>query len=195
MDYSNLDDSILMRLIVHARTEALSELYNRYFRQVFGLALTAIKDRALAEEITQDVFLRVWAHAKTYQENRAKVSVWLMGITRNRAIDILRRRGAHPEEQIITLEHLRPSKRESHDTPQQSLELTLQRERIQAAVAQLPGEQQHVIALMYFRGYAQQEIADLLKISIDTIKTRIRLAMLKLRKLLQDEDLVKSKIG
>ena len=72
MDYSNLDDSTLIRLIARAKNDALNELYARYFRQVFGLALTVIKDRALAEEITQDVFLRVWAHAKTYREDRQK---------------------------------------------------------------------------------------------------------------------------
>ena len=73
MDYSNLDDSTLIRLIAHAKTDALSELYDRYFRQVFGLALAVIKDRAAAEEITQDVFLRVWENAKTYQGDRANV--------------------------------------------------------------------------------------------------------------------------
>jgi RNA polymerase sigma-70 factor (ECF subfamily) len=194
VDYSNLDDNTLIRLIAHAKTDALSELYDRYFRQVFGLALAVIKDRALAEEITQDVFLRVWTNAKTYKEGQAKVSVWLMRIARNRAIDILRGRKAHPEQQRITLEQSRPSERTSHDTPQKALELTLQKERIQAAVAQLPEDQQHVVTLMYFHGYTQQEIADLLKTPLGTVKTRARLAMLKLRELLQDEDVAKSKM-
>jgi RNA polymerase sigma-70 factor (ECF subfamily) len=194
VDYSTLDDSTLMRLIAHAKTDALSELYDRYFRQVFGLALAVIKDHALAEEITQDVFLRVWANAKTYQEDQAKVSVWLMRIARNRAIDVLRGRKAHPEQQTIALEFSRPSEKASHDTPQKALELTLQKERIQAAVAQLPDDQQHVVTLMYFHGYTQQEIADRLKTPLGTIKTRARLAMLKLRELLQDENVVKSKM-
>ena len=195
MDYSNLDDSTLIRLIAHAKTDALSELYDRYFRQVFGLALAVIKDRALAEEITQDVFLRVWTNAKTYKEDQAKVSVWLMRIARNRAIDVLRGRKAHPEKQTIALEYSRPSEKTSHDTPQRALELTLQKERIQTAVAQLPDDQQHVVTLMYFHGYTQQEIADRLKTPLGTIKTRARLAMLKLRELLQDENVVKSKMG
>jgi RNA polymerase sigma-70 factor (ECF subfamily) len=194
VDYSNLDDSTLMRLIAHAKTDALSELYDRYFRQVFGLALAVIKDHALAEEITQDVFLRVWANAKTYQEDQAKVSVWLMRIARNRAIDVLRGRKVHPEQQTTALEFSRPSEKASHDTPQKALELTLQKERIQAAVAQLPEDQQHVVTLMYFHGYTQQEIADRLKTPLGTIKTRARLAMLKLRDLLQDENVVKSKM-
>jgi RNA polymerase sigma-70 factor (ECF subfamily) len=194
VDYSTLDDSTLIRLIAHAKTDALSELYNRYFRQVFGLALAVIKDRELAEEITQDVFLRVWAHAKSYQGGQAKANVWLMRIARNRAIDVFRGRKAHPEQQAIDLEYSPVSERTSHDTPQTALELTLQKERIQAAVAQLPDEQQRVVSLMYFQGYTQQEIADLLKTPLGTIKTRARLAMLKLRELLQDEDVVKSTI-
>ena len=186
MDYSDLDDSTLIRLIAHAKPDALSELYDRYFRQVFGLAVAVIKDHAIAEEITQDVFLRVWAHAKLYQDDRAKVSVWLMRIARNRAIDALRGRKTHPEQQAIPLEQSHLPEKMSPDTPQTSLESDLEKERIQAAVAQLPDAQQHVIALMYFQGYTQQEIADLLKTPIGTIKTRARLAMLKLRELLHD---------
>jgi RNA polymerase sigma-70 factor (ECF subfamily) len=176
-----------MRLIAHAKTDALSELYNRYFRQIFGLALAVIKDRAAAEEITQDVFLRVWANAKTYKEDQSKVRVWLTRIARNRAIDVLRGRKAHPERQTIDLEQSPSLEKASYDTPQTALEVTLQQERIQAAVSQLPDEQQQVVTLMYFQGYTQQEIADLLKTPLGTVKTRARLAMLKLRALLQDD--------
>ncbi len=192
MDYSTLDDSTLLQLIAHAKTDALGELYNRYFRQIFGLALAILKDPALAEEITQDVFLRVWTHAKTYHKDQAKVSVWMTRIARNRAIDAIRGRKAHPEHQAVALEHSPALERAIQDTPQTALELALQQERIQAAVAQLPDDQHHVITLMYFQGYTQQEIADLLKTPLGTIKTRARLAMLKLRALLQDDSVMKS---
>ena len=119
-----------------------------------------------------------------------------MRIARNRAIDVLRGRQAHPELHPPDLENSRPSsERISHETPQHVLELSLQQERIQTALAQLPDDQQQVVTLMYFQGYTQQEIAELLKTPLGTIKTRARLAMLKLRALLQGEDIGKSKTG
>ena len=192
MDYSNFDDSTLLRLIAHASTEAMEEFYNRYFRQVFGLAIVVVKDRAVAEEITQDVFWRVWKNAGAYQKDRAQVNTWLMRIARNRAIDVLRARKTRHEQQTISLEDSPRLERASHETPQTTLEAALQQERIRSAVDQLPAEQQQVVMLMYFKGYTQQEVAKLMKAPLGTIKTRARLAMLKLRELLQDETLVKS---
>lgn len=181
-------------MIAHAKTEALSELYDRYFRLVFSIALAVINDRSVAEEVTQDVFLRVWEHANTYKEDQAKVSIWLTRITRNRAIDVLRWHRAHSEQHTADWAKLIPSEMHNTETPQQAVELTLQKERVQAAIAKLPEEQKQVLKLAYFQGYTQQEIAKLLNTPLGTVKTRTRLAMLKLRELLQDEAVVKSKM-
>lgn len=187
MDYATLDDRTLIRSIAHARTEAFRALYARYSHLVFNIALAAIKDRRLAEEVTQDVFLSVWENAKTYREDQAKVSVWLTRIARNRVIDVLRWRHAHPEVPTADWAEVIPSAMHNTETPQKAVELTLQKERIRAAIAQLPDDQQHVLTLAYFQGYTQQEIAKLLNTPLGTVKTRIRLAMLKLRNVLQDE--------
>jgi RNA polymerase sigma-70 factor (ECF subfamily) len=187
VDYSTLDDSTLIRLVAHTKAEALSELYDRYSRLVFSLALAVIKDHALAEEITQDVFLRVWENAKTYKADQAKVSVWLTRITRNRAIDVLRQRSAHPEEHTADWAKVIPSEMHNTNTPQKAVELTSQKERIRAAIAQLPEDQKQALQLAYFQGYTHQEIAKLLNTPLGTVKTRIRLAMLKLRDVLQEE--------
>ncbi len=187
MDYSALDDNTLIRLIAHAKPEALSILYDRYCRLVFSVALNVVSDRISAEEITQDVFLRVWENAKTYKEAQAKVSTWLTKIARNRAIDVLRSYKARPEQHAVDWADLSPREIRNNNTPQKVAELTLQKERVRAAVAQLPEDQKHALKLAYFQGYTHREVAQLLGEPLGTVKTRIRLAMLKLRELLQDE--------
>ncbi len=187
MDYTRLNDIILIRLVAHAKTEALSVLYDRYYRLVFGVALNVVHDRALAEEITQDVFLRVWENATTYKEDLVKVKTWLLKIARNRAIDVLRSYRSRPERHAVDWAVLTPQEMHNTDNPQKAAELTLEKERIHAAIAQLPEAQKRALTLAYFQGYTHQEVAQQLDEPLGTVKTRIRRAMLKLRKLLQDE--------
>src|SRR5512134_258317 len=103
-DYTRYDDEKLIRLITELQEEALAQLYDRYHRLVFSLALGVVNDRATAEEITLDVFMRVWQKAGTYRADQAKVSTWLTHITRNHAIDILRRRSVRPDQYAIPWE-------------------------------------------------------------------------------------------
>lgn len=187
LDYSTLDDENLVRLIVQARAEALSELYDRYSRLVFSLALNSVGDPATAEEVTQDVFLRVWQRARQYRAERAKVSTWLTSITRHRAIDQLRRRGSRPEQHSVAWAELSPGAEPSVNGPEQAAALAMEIERVRAAIAQLPEEQQQVLALAYFQGLTQSQIAETLDLPLGTVKTRIRLGMQKLRDLLQED--------
>jgi RNA polymerase sigma-70 factor (ECF subfamily) len=187
MDYTGLDDQTLIGLIIHARAEALSELYDRYSRMVFSLALHSVGDTATAEEITQDVFLRVWQRARQYRADRAKVSTWLTSITRHRAIDQLRRRGSRPEQYSVAWAEITPGSEPAANGPEGAVSLNMERERVRAAIAQLPHEQQQVLALAYFQGLSQSQIAEATGQPLGTVKTRIRLGMQKLRELLQGE--------
>jgi RNA polymerase sigma-70 factor (ECF subfamily) len=187
VDYSTLDDVALIRLIVHTQAEALSELYDRYSRLVFSLALNSVGDPATAEEVTQDVFVRVWQRAKQYRAEQGKVSTWLTSIARNRAIDQLRRRSSRPEQHSVAWAEVSPQAMPAINGPERATERTMERERVRAAVAQLPEEQKRVLALAYFQGYTQSQIAKSLDLPLGTVKTRIRLAMEKLRHTLQDE--------
>src|SRR5687768_14903831 len=99
MDYSKLDDVMLLQLMAQDRTEALGELYDRYNRLVFSLALAIVGDDPTADEITLDVFLRLWRQAANYRAEKARVTTWMTAITRHLAIDALRRRKARPEAQ------------------------------------------------------------------------------------------------
>lgn len=179
------DDVTLMRLIATGRTEALSELYDRYHRLVFSLALAIVGDQAIAGEIMLDVFTRIWQRAGTYRAEQAKVTTWMTAITRHHAIDVLRRQHARLDMHSISWDSLSPQA--TAYNPEEDVELALQRERVWIAVAQLPQKQQQVLALAYFKGYSHYQIAELLKLPLGTVKTRIRLAMQKLRQLLKEE--------
>ncbi len=187
MDYTTLDDAALIRLLAYNRSEALDELYRRYARLVFSVALNAIGDADTAEEITQDVFTRAWEKAKTYDVEISKVSTWLISITRNRSIDELRRGRIRPERYSVSWAEVQDDPVDEGASPEEKTELSWQQAAVRAAVASLPADQQQALALAYFKGYSHNEIAEALGEPLGTVKTRIRLALQKLREILADQ--------
>lgn len=192
MNYSNFDDSILMQLIAKAQTEALSELYDRYSRLVYSLAMHALGDSVTAEEVTQDVFFRIWEKAGTYRSDQAKVSTWLISITRNRAIDMLRKRGIRPEGHSVGWEEQNDFAFLGTNSrgPEELADQSIQSKQIRDTIARLPADQQRVLAMAFFAGLSHSEIAAQLGEPLGTVKTRIRMAMQKLRGWLREEHLV-----
>jgi RNA polymerase sigma-70 factor, ECF subfamily len=186
-DYAVYGDETLIRLIAQSQEQALAQLYDRYHRLIFSLALAIVNDRATAEEITLDVFMRVWQKAGTYRAEQAKVSTWLTHIARHHAIDVLRRRAARVDHSAVYWEESIFHIESSGPDPQESAELSLRRERIHTALAKLPPEQKQALILAYFGGYTQSQIAELLAQPLGTIKTRLRLALQKLREFLKQE--------
>jgi RNA polymerase sigma-70 factor (ECF subfamily) len=187
-DYAAYGDETLIRLIAQSHEQALAQLYDRYNRLIFSLALAIVNDPGTAEEITLDVFLRVWQKAGTYRAEQAKVTTWLTHIARHHSIDVLRRRAARLDQSALHWEDAISNIESSLPDPQESAELSLRRERIQKALAQLPDEQKQALILAYFGGYTQSQIAELLRQPLGTIKTRLRLAMHKLREFLNHEE-------
>jgi RNA polymerase sigma-70 factor (ECF subfamily) len=188
LNYTALNDKTLIDLIGQAQPNALDELYTRYSRLVYSLALKMVSDQAAAEEITLDIFTRVWQKANTYRAEQAQVNTWLVSMTRHRAIDWLRRQKVRLDQSSLSWADVSPeAEPRSSGTLEQSVEMSLRKQRVRAAVAQLPADQQEVLALAYFKGQSHREIAETLGQPLGTVKTRIRLGMQKLRQLLQDE--------
>ncbi len=187
MDYKTLDDTSLIRLIAHNKQDALGELYDRYGRLVFSVAFNSTSNQAVAEEITQDVFTRVWEKASTYDVDLAKVSTWLISITRNRAIDELRRLRVRPENHSVGWDDLSRENVPQSDGPETLTELIWKQKSVREAIALLPPDQQQSLALAYFKGYSHSEIAAALGEPLGTVKTRIRLALQKLRQVLEEK--------
>lgn len=187
-DPSGLDDEGLLRAIASGQSTALSVLYDRYGRLAFSLAVTIVGDGSLAEEITQDVFVQIWNKAATYHSDQGKVPTWLASITRHRAIDILRRRGARPEGHQVDWEEGLPPDLPEETAVEEMVELAQEKRSIRQAIAALPAEQRDALALAFFKGYTHQQIADATGEPLGTVKTRIRLAMQKLRQNLENPE-------
>src|SRR5687768_17970989 len=184
---SQQDDFQLIKLIAQSRQYAINELYERYKRLVFSVAIAIVGDQGVAEEITLDVFVQVWQKAESYRPELAKVSTWMIAITRNHAIDILRWQRSRPEANSVQWEDRTVQNGPLIHNLEEQMESTLKKERVRKAVAQLPEDQRQALALAYFKGYTQSQISAALKQPLGTIKTRIRLGMQKLRKLLEED--------
>lgn len=180
--YSGLDDEELMQRLAYRDLVAFRALYDRYGNLVYSAALRVVRDAQIAEDMVQEIFLRVWRKPESYVAQRGRFVTWLTSVTRNRAVDEVRSRGrrfrhetASPEEQEREL----PASEQ--DDPALTAELSDQRRLILAALKQIPAEQREIIELAYFGGLTQQEIAERLSQPLGTVKTRIRLGMQKLR--------------
>ena len=178
-------DAQLLIFIGHGENWALSEIYNRYTRLVFSIALRTLSDRASAEEIVQGVFMKVWQHARAYRAERGKFSSWLIHISRHECIDERRRRRARPiaqpgEEKLIGT--LASNDYSWPDTP------AFERARVREALQQIPTQQRIVIELAFWEGMSQQEIALYSHAPLGTVKTRFRLGMRRLKLLLQETE-------
>lgn len=187
MTLPQLDDAELVDQIAQRNETALSELYDRYHRLIFSVALNVVGRQEEAEEIMLDVFTRVWEKAHTYRSDRAKVSTWLTRLARNRAIDVLRRENVRPMKYSVSWADVWPEPPDGKDLPESAVHLTLQKQRVRQAISTLPDIQKEVLALAYFKGYSHSEIAQALDIPLGTVKGRIRGGMQKLRFLLKDE--------
>lgn len=184
MDLTTLDDGAILRLIGRQNSEALGVLYDRYGRLVYSIALHSLSNSETAEEIVQDVFTRVWEKARTYDAGQAKVSTWLVTITRNRTIDELRRNRIRPEQYSVDLSEALNLSDPKDPNPETEVVNHWQQQYIREAIATLPVDQQRVLALAYFKGLSHSEIAVALHEPVGTVKTRLRLAMQKLRQML-----------
>jgi RNA polymerase sigma-70 factor, ECF subfamily len=175
------DQAALARM-ARGEGDAVAELYDRHARPIYSLALRILGDTTEAEDIVQDVFSQAWRQASRYSATRGAVGAWLLNLARSRAIDRLRARRARPggisddraADQLIDTGP--PA-----DTQVLSSE---QVARVRAALDELPLLQRAAIELAYFEGLTHAEIADRLEQPLGTVKTRIRLAMLKLRDVL-----------
>jgi RNA polymerase sigma-70 factor (ECF subfamily) len=175
-------DAELIAAIASGDVGSLEQLYDRYSALVFSVGLRVLNDRQLAEDVAQEVFLRVWRRPLAYDPDRGRFISWLMSVTRNRAIDEQRRQsrrlrseenGDNPAREVPSGDRL--------DDPQAAALYGEERRAVREALTRLPPEQRYAIELAYFGGLTQVEIAERTGDPLGTVKTRIRLGMRKLR--------------
>jgi RNA polymerase sigma-70 factor, ECF subfamily len=168
-------DLALIARIKQRDAGALAELYDRYATRVFSLCVAILHDDGAAQEATQDVFMKVWAQPERYHYDDNRFAAWLLMIARHRAIDQLRRDKRRVSDSFSLDDETFPELPDLHTDEQARW-----REMRQVMDA-LPREQRIVIELAYYYGLSQSEIAEHLSTPLGTIKTRMRLAMDKLR--------------
>lgn len=174
-------DEDLIAAVVQQRSDALGTLYDRYGGLALGLATRIIGDRGQAEDVVQEAFLTLWRQAGTFKEGRGAVRTWLLSIVHHRAIDVIRKRNSTPSEPFDVMHH----DVATGDT-WTDVAAHITQSQIRAALQQLPEEQRQTIELAYFSGLTQHEIAVRQQTPIGTVKGRTRLAMQKLKGLLND---------
>ncbi len=184
----NNEELKLMKRIKAGEDEALSELYDLYNHLLYGMILSIVKTRPEAEDLLQEVFVKIWQNADSFKEGRGNVFSWVVTLTRNRAIDRIRSKGyktqqkasSNVDDPAITLEG------DSYDP----LQTTIYKDRaklVKKALGEIPEKQSTVLKIAYYRGMTQSEISDHLDIPLGTVKTRMRQGMLKLKNILEEQ--------
>jgi len=177
---SNAEDVALIRRMCDADETALGALYDRWVRSLYSLVFHLLKDADEAEDVVEETFWQAWRKASSYEPSRGAVSTWLLTIGRRRALDRLRAKGRRREESMSQTGVLADVASSLPD-PLQAVEGSERRSHVRAALNELPEEQRSVLELGYFQGLSQTEIAEMTGQPLGTVKTRMRLAMQKLR--------------
>lgn len=180
-------EQTLVNRVQNGDFTAVEELYGRYSRQAFGLALKILNSTEAAEDAVQDAFLRFWKQPKSFDANRGKFSTWLLSVVHNLCIDQLRRK----RNKAVSIDQQEAQERLNYLADEQvaveeEVWLGMQRNAIRKAMGVLPTDQRKVIELAFFNGLTHQEIAQQTGQPLGTVKSRIRQGLMKLKGLVKD---------
>lgn len=168
----------LIRLVALGDEAAFEELYDAVAPRVFGLVRRVVRDPSQSQEVTQEVFVDIWQQAARFDADRGRAMSWILVIAHRRAVDRVR------ASQASTDRDMRQGIKEyqeSYDDVADTVETAMESARVHKAMETLTEPQREAISLAYYGGYTHQEVAELLKIPVGTVKTRIRDGMIRLR--------------
>jgi RNA polymerase sigma-70 factor (ECF subfamily) len=175
------DEQLMTNLDGPGVEAALSKLYDRYSRTVFGVGMKILGDRSMAEELVQEVFLKVWRSSNTFDPARSGFSTWLYRVTRSVALDLYRKR-AHRVRPVSDGDPYLDSSRDPSAGPQEVVDESWLSWRVSRALEMLDAPHREVIELAYFGGLSQREISERTGVPLGTVKTRTASAYKSLRK-------------
>ena len=183
MTHEALEDGELLELIIERSKDALEALYERYSRAVYSLSMHMLRNAEAAEEVTQDTFFNVWRRAPSYQSKRGTFRAWLFSIAHHRAIDEIRKR---KRDRVVVQYEVDLENRPADDTtdPVKYTNSRFNLGKVKEALSELRPEQRKVVELAYFGGLTHSEISTKLDQPLGTVKTRMRLALKKLREVM-----------
>src|SRR6476659_3708966 len=172
--FAHLSDEAVVALLARSDESALAELYDRFGRVAYGLALRILRDDKLAEDAVQEGFLTAWRNADRFMPERGKASTWLLTLVHRRDD----RRRAEPLSETV--------EPEASGSAEDDAWLRFERERVQSALKQLPDQQREALELAYYGGFSQTELAERLGQPVATIKSRMFTGLARLRELLAE---------
>jgi RNA polymerase sigma-70 factor (ECF subfamily) len=172
----NLND--LLAEVAEGSQSAFGQFYDQCASRVLGLVRRLLKDSAQSEEVTQEIFLEVWQNAKRYDPAKGSAITWLLTMSHRRAVD--RIRSAQATRNRDTKIGLRNIETE-YDSVAESVEISVENERVGQAMLRLTELQRQAVTLAYYGGYSHSEVAEMLKVPIGTVKTRLRDGLIRLR--------------
>lgn len=183
---NNSEEVDIMRRIKNKDEQALSELYDLYNRLLYGMIFSIVKSKPEAEDILQEVFIKIWKKAGSFNQQRGNVFSWIVTLTRNRAIDRTRSKG-YKNQQKTTGDINSPAinLKSEHYDPLETTILADRSELVNQALSEIPEKQCKVLEIAYYRGLTQSEISDKFEIPLGTVKTRMRQGMIKLKDILE----------
>ena len=183
-DLRELADEDLMMLVTDADARAFEIVFDRHGDSAFSLAYRMCGRRTMAEDVVQEAFLSVWRSGARYDRARGSVRSWLLGVVRNRAIDVLR--AGHVREGRNVSDEGIAERLEAPDRTEIEVARRDEATQVRAVLDSLPPEQRRAIELAYFGGFTQTEIAEMLALPVGTVKGRMRLGLTKMRIALGD---------
>ena len=182
--YRGLGDGQLVELVAERDAGALEALYGRYGRPAYSLARRILAEETLAQDVVQEVFLSLWRDAGRFDAGRGTVATYLLSMTHHRAVDVVRReenlRRWKTSDEGLELEPDPKARVEGE------VEASERRAEVRAALRELPDAQREAVALAYFGGYTQREVAALVGGPLGTVKTRMAAGMRRMKAALRD---------
>ena len=184
-NFNELSDEALINAIAGGAVWAMEPLYQRYNRILYSLAYRTVADHQVAEDLLQDAFLSVWRRATSYSSQSGAVRSWLVSIVHHRTIDYLRSVRRRSILKEATWEEVEQDERTAFPDVWDEAWRSVQSAQVRAALMNIPIEQRMVIELAYFQGWTHSEIAEGCKIPLGTVKARMRLGLIHLKRILQ----------
>ena len=177
----NKEDVTLLERIQRRDEQGVAKLYDRYAALLYTLAFRIVATQEESEDVVQEVFLQVWNKANSYIKERGTVYSWITTLTRNKAIDRVRSKRYKQKSKETTLDAVDNTLATQSSNPHQAVVLKEYQEIVTAAKKKLSSIEAKILELSYYGGYSQTEIAELLKMPLGTVKTKMRQGIIKMR--------------
>ena len=186
LSVDQLSDEVLLSAVARGAVWAMEMLYERYSRILYSLAYRMVADHQIAEDLSQDAFLAVWRRASSYSPQAGAARSWIVSIMHHRTIDYLRSVRRRSTLKEATWEEVEHDERTAFPDAWDEAWQNIQSAKIREALMKLPTEQRMVIELAYFQGWTHSEIAEGCQIPLGTVKARMRLGLLRLKRVVEE---------